>query len=551
MYGIRVAKSNANFALAGPAIPSLVDSFLSADRPIVASQITALHSPADGAPVPSDLPSALEESQANTRAVIHVIREVNEKTTPKDVMASTLAAVKEAFGYGYGACWMIDKEEQHTNFAMESGSLGPAFDRVNRETHYEKGQGLTGKTWAAADVLFIPALREVPNSRLVEAACAAGVVSAVSFPFIVANEVYGVFFFFSFQPLQPSPERLDTLRNIGRLVGQAFGRLLDLEKETQEHNLLRQRTEQMLMVVEAAHRGDLTQAIPFSSEDALGQVAQALGTFLSDLRASLRRIMETAQELNAAAQALDLLSRRMREQSEQTAETAASVTGESQSVSLNLESIAGGSREMLTSINGIVESASHAAADVQAAVRSANMTREEIEKLVNSGAEIGGAIKVIDAIARQTRLLALNASIEAARAGSAGLGFTVVANEVKQLAAGTATATSEIAEKIEAIQQNTARAGSSIAEIVTVIEKINRASLSIRETVEAQAVTTRDIGANVNEAAQRSSSIASKIGNLADVANDAQKEAAETQIAAKTVSTLAAELRGLVARFTV
>jgi len=493
----------------------------------------------------------LAESRANTRAVIHVITEVGEKSTANEVMRSTLDAVKAAFGYDYGACWIIDQEMQHTSFAVEAGNLGPAFDRVNRETHYKKGQGITGRTWAAADVLFIPALREVANSQLVDAACAAGVVSTVSFPFIVEGEVYGVFFFCSFKRIQPSRDRLDALRNIGRLVGQAFSRLLDLEGETQEHKALQQKAEQILTVVQAAHRGDLTLAIPFTSGDSIGQVAQALGTFLNDLRGSMRRIMETAHKLNAAAQGLDLLSRRMREQSEDTANTAASVTEESKIVSTNLESIAAGSKEMLNSIYGIVESANRAATDVHTAVRSANATREEIEKLVSSGSEIGGAIKVIDAIARQTRLLALNASIEAARAGSAGLGFTVVANEVKQLAAGTADATSEIAEKIEAIQQNTASAGDSIAEIVSVIEKISQTSVSIKETVETQAVTTKEIGANVSQAAVRSTSIAGKIGNVAEVAKEAQQEAAETQSAAKTVSTLAAELRGLVENFSV
>ena len=88
---------------------------------------------------------------------------------------------------------------------------------------------------------------------------------------------------------------------------------------------------------------------------------------------------------------------------------------------------------MLASINEIVKSANHAATDVQAAVQSATAARKEIGKLASSSADIGGTIKVIETIARQTRLLALNASIEAARAGNAARGFTVVANEVKRL----------------------------------------------------------------------------------------------------------------------
>jgi methyl-accepting chemotaxis protein len=206
---------------------------------------------------------------------------------------------------------------------------------------------------------------------------------------------------------------------------------------------------------------------------------------------------------------------------------------------------------MLASICEIVKSANRAAGDVQSAVQTTTTMRKEIGKLVSSSSDIGGAIKVIEAIASQTRLLALNASIEAARAGSAGLGFTVVANEVKQLAAGTAGATRQISDQIEAIQQNTASAVDSIAEIAVVIERINQLSGTLKETVEAQATTTREIGANVNQAAAGSSSIADKIAKVAQVAKAAQQEAGDTQTAAKEVSGLAAELRSLVCNFKV
>jgi methyl-accepting chemotaxis protein len=91
----------------------------------------------------------------------------------------------------------------------------------------------------------------------------------------------------------------------------------------------------------------------------------------------------------------------------------------------------------------------------------------------------------------------------------------------------------------------------SIAQIGLVIERIHQLSVSIKATVETQASTTREIGANVTEAASGSSSIADKIANVATVAKVAQQEAAETQSAAKAVSGLAAELGRLVCNFTV
>lgn len=494
---------------------------------------------------------ALAESRANTQAVIKVITAVGEKSTPGEVLSSTLAAVRAAFGYDYGACWMIDAELQQTTFAVESGNLGPAFDRVNRETHYKIGQGLTGKTWASADVVFIPDLRVLTNSALVDAACAAGVKSAVAFPFVVKEEVHGVFFFFSRGPMSPSHDRLDTLRNIGRLVGQGFSRLLELEREILNRKALQQNAEQILAVVQAAHRGDLTLSVACRGDDAMGQVGQGLGEFLADLRLSVRGMMQNAQALTTAAQGLNQLSLQMSERAEDTASTAAGVTIESQVVSVDLESVAAGSRQMLAAIGEIVKSATYAASDAQSAVQSTTTTRQEVDKLVSSSSDIGSAIKLIEAIARQTRLLALNASIEAARAGSAGLGFTVVANEVKQLAAGTADATRRISDQVEAIQQNTASAVDSIAEIAVAIEKFNQLSGAIKETVEAQATTTREIEANVSQAALTSSSIADKIAKLAQTARITHQEAGETQSAAKKVSGLAAELSSMVSAFKV
>jgi methyl-accepting chemotaxis protein len=493
----------------------------------------------------------LAESRANTRAVIQVITAVGENTTPNAVMLSTLNAVEAAFGYDYGACWLIDEELQHTTFAVEAGNLGPAFDRINQETHYKKGQGLTGKTWATADVIFIPVLSEIPNSALVEVACRAGVISAVAFPFIVKGEVYGVFFFFSLRPISPSQDRLDALRNIGRLVGHAFSRLLELERETLGRQALQQSAEQILVVVQAAHRGDLTLNMPPTNQDAIGEVAQALGGFLLGLRQSMRKIVRNAHALHAAAEALNHLSRGMRKHAEDTANTAASVTEESKVVSRNLDCVVASSEQMLASINAIVKSANHAASNVHIAVQSADSTRQQIAILVSSSSDIGGEIKVIEAVARQTRLLALNASIEAARAGTAGLGFTVVANEVKQLAAGTAIATGQISDKIVTIQQNTNSAVESMGEIAVVMERVSGLSNSIRETVEEQATTTREIGTNVNQAAAGSSSIFRKISAVADLAKVAQQEATETQSAAKTVSGLAAELTTLIGNFQV
>ncbi len=501
--------------------------------------------------VPADLAGALAESRANTAAVIEVIAAVGRDTTNTTVIQSALHAVKTAFGYDYGACWMIDKAAHHTTFAYETHSLGPAYDRVNRETHYAKGQGLTGRTWAAADTVFIPELAVIPNSDLVRAACAAGAVSAVAFPFVVEEEVHGVLFFFSFQPIAPSQDRLDVLRNVGRLVGQAFSRLLNLERETREKEFLQRSAEQILLAVQAAQRGDLTVEFLDAGDTAIGQVSQGLAQFFDHLRQSLRSIARNTASLASAAEGLSRLSDQMRERSDQTAHSASEATSASREVSQNIDSIAAGAEQMLASICEIAKTASHTAASVKSAAETARAARQTVSTLTGSSAEIGGMVNVIESIARQTRLLALNASIEAARAGEAGLGFAVVANEVKELAKGTANATHEIAEKIAAMQIDTSDAVASIQQIASVVEHASELSSSIAATVEEQTSTTREIGKNVGQAATRSADISAKVGDVAAVALGALQEANETAAAAKALTATAIELRRLIGNFKV
>jgi methyl-accepting chemotaxis protein len=162
------------------------------------------------------------QAQANTGVLTGTIAAIGRRISTRALVQETLGIVRTACGYEYGACWLIDRLAGHTTFAEESASLGPAFDRINQADHYEKGRGLTGKTWEAGDLLFFADLSTIQNSKLIDTARAAGAVSAISFPFIVGEQVYGVLFFFSFIPLVADPARFETLRSVGRLIGQAL-----------------------------------------------------------------------------------------------------------------------------------------------------------------------------------------------------------------------------------------------------------------------------------------------------------------------------------------
>jgi methyl-accepting chemotaxis protein len=160
-------------------------------------------------------------------------------------------------------------------------------------------------------------------------------------------------------------------------------------------------------------------------------------------------------------------------------------------------------------------------------------------------------IKLITTIAEQTNLLALNATIEAARAGEAGKGFAVVASEVKDLAQATSQATEDISGRIQAIQNDTADAVQAIAKIAQVIERIHEYSTTIASAVEEQTATTAEISRSVSEAASGSTDIAANITGVASSAQSANTGVAESQRAADELARMSAELQQTVARFTV
>ena len=187
--------------------------------------------------------------------------------------------------------------------------------------------------------------------------------------------------------------------------------------------------------------------------------------------------------------------------------------------------------------------------DLPALVARGATAGTTVAKLGESSAEIGNVIKVINAIAEQTNLLALNATIEAARAGEAGKGFAVVASEVKELARETSKATDDIGGRIDAIQADTRAAVAAIDQIATIIEQINDTQSTIASAIEEQTATTNEMSRNVSEAATGSTEIASNITRVAQAAADTTAAVGSSSAAAVEVARMATELQRLVGQF--
>ena len=214
-----------------------------------------------------------------------------------------------------------------------------------------------------------------------------------------------------------------------------------------------------------------------------------------------------------------------------------------------MQTVASATEEMSASIKEIAKSATEAAKVADSAMKTATETNAIVAKLGESSAEIGQVIKVITSIAQKTDLLALNATVEAARAGEVGAGFAVVANEVKELAKQTATATEDISKKIEAIQVDAKNAVQAIKTISGVIGQVNDISGTIATAVEEQSATATEMSWNLTEAAKGAGEVAQNIHGVAQAAESMSRGATETQEAAQSLVEMSALLRQLVGRF--
>ncbi|MDQ1295227.1 MAG: Chemotaxis protein [Actinomycetota bacterium] len=297
--------------------------------------------------------------------------------------------------------------------------------------------------------------------------------------------------------------------------------------------------------------GDLTARAPVEYQDEIGQLASQLNGTVEAVGAMVRGVASNAERLSATSAHLSSTALQLSGSSEETAAKAGSASEIAEHVSQSIQSIAEGARGMGQSIKEIATNAGEAAQVASGASTTAQRVNDIVLRLGQSSSEIDNVIKMITTIAGQTHLLALNATIEAARAGDAGLGFAVVAEEVKQLAHETATATEDISQRISAIQAETKEAISTIGEISKIIEMINEYSTTIAAAVQEQETTTSETSRNVNEAATGSSDIVTNITSVAEAAGSTASGAVATQAAAQELAELASELRHTVEGFRV
>ncbi len=295
---------------------------------------------------------------------------------------------------------------------------------------------------------------------------------------------------------------------------------------------------------------DLTRRVEVRSADEIGQLGDCFNTFIGGIQTDIRSIGEQSLSLTDASNEMRSLSQQIASANEESSAQASMVSAAAEQVNANVQSVATATEELNANTREIAASASEAAQVANRAVEIADQTKVTFDQLDASGTTIGNVVKVIYAIAEQTNLLALNATIEAARAGEAGRGFAVVADEVKKLANQTAQATEEISSTAAAISSQTSDAGEAITEISAIIRKIHDIQTTIASGVEEQTATTAEIAHSVTEAATGSGEIAERIAGIAAAVQQTAIASTSSHEQADELALMAERLKQIVGRFT-
>jgi methyl-accepting chemotaxis protein len=304
-------------------------------------------------------------------------------------------------------------------------------------------------------------------------------------------------------------------------------------------------------VLERVAGGDLGVRVGDVGGAELGEVGRSLDDTLGSLGEVLTLVSDSSARLSTASAQLNTAADAIADNARTAAGQADVVVASAGDVASSVDTVATGSQQMEAAIREISQNATEASRVAGQAVGVAEATTRTVGKLGDSSQEIAAVVKLINGIAEQTNLLALNATIEAARAGEAGKGFAVVASEVKELAQETARATEDISKRVAAIQADTAGAVAAIGQISSVIGEINDFQATIAAAVEEQTATTNEMNRNVGEAADGSRSIATAISVLAAGTQQTNDRVADAQLAAAELARMSGELQDAVSRFTV
>jgi twitching motility protein PilJ len=359
---------------------------------------------------------------------------------------------------------------------------------------------------------------------------------------------------------------------IGAVAAVAFALLLvialvsDQRRRFASSAELNQRNQEAIMrlldEMGSLAEGDLTVKTTVS-EDITGAIADSVNYAIDELRTLVTTINETSEQVSSSAQETQTTARHLADAAQQQAQRISTATSAINQIASSMDNVSKDSAESADVAERSVKIASHGAGVVRETISGMDSIRDQIQetskrikRLGESSQEIGSIVELINDIAEQTNILALNAAIQAASAGEAGRGFAVVADEVQRLAERSASATKRIETLVQTIQSDTNEAVNSMeqttAEVVAGARKAEDAGSALGD-IERVSHDLSSLIQNISTAARQQSAAATDISHsmnaIQEITSQTSQGASQTAESIGYLAQLASDLRRSVAHF--
>ncbi len=309
--------------------------------------------------------------------------------------------------------------------------------------------------------------------------------------------------------------------------------------------------------------GDLTVRLEEKSKDELGQLSGAFNTFVAKLDDIMGKVGDTTDELATASEELSMITRDTRQGVEQQSNEIQQVATAIEQMTATVKEVAqntSSTAEAAQMAGNHVDNGKHVLESSANALRQLSERMNESQEVVNAlqqdSVHVGSVLDVINGIAEQTNLLALNAAIEAARAGEQGRGFAVVADEVRVLAQRTQASTEEIRDIIESLQSRSDQTTlllqenhEDLASTVKLSEETEKAFTEIQQAVHQLLDMSTHIASATEEQASVTEEISRNVDNIQQVAQSTATGAEQTSASSQMLARLGDTLKGLVGQF--